>query len=189
MGIREGLLLLLAEEPKHGYRLKTEFEAATGQAWPLNIGQVYTTLGRLERDGLVLLDATDPEGRKIYRITKAGRAEMHEWLGQAVDRKLSARDELSMKILLAVASEHTDPIVVVGVQRAATMTALQDLHRLKQDTDPADLAWLLHLDRMILQSESELRWLDMVEDRLPETRRRRPAGVADEARAEKEVAG
>jgi len=172
MGIREGLLLLLAEGPKHGYRLKSEFEAATGEAWPLNIGQVYTTLGRLERDGLVELDVTDPEGRKIYRITRAGRAELDDWLGKPVDRRIAARDELSMKLLLTVFAGAVDPLVVVDTQRVATMTALQDLHRLKQDTDQDDLPWLLHLDRMILQSEAELRWLDLIEDRLPSEARR-----------------
>ena len=187
MGIREGLLVLLADGPKHGYRLKGEFEEATGQAWPLNIGQVYTTLGRLERDGLVELDTTDSEGRKVYRLTKAGRAEVRDWLTRPVDHRLDARDELSMKLLLTLFAGVADPLAVVDTQRAATMTALQDLHRLKQETDPDDLPWLLHLDRLILRAEAELRWLDLVEDRVPE-RRRRPAAVHEPAETE-EVTG
>ena len=71
MAVREGLLALLSERPSHGYQLKTGFEAATGGVWPLNVGQVYTTLDRLDRDGLVRVDEAD--GQRSYRITADGR--------------------------------------------------------------------------------------------------------------------
>ncbi len=73
-----------------------------------------------------------------------------------------------MKLLLAMSSGVVDPVVVIGIQRTATMTAIQDYTRLKADTDPHDLPWLLHIDRLILRAEAELRWLDRVEERLGE---------------------
>ena len=77
MAVREGLLALLNEGPSHGYQLKTAFEAATGGAWSLNVGQVYTTLDRLQRDGFVTSDEVD--GQKRYAITPAGREELGGW--------------------------------------------------------------------------------------------------------------
>ena len=167
MGIKEGLLTLLAEGPAHGYQLKLDFEAATGDAWPLNIGQVYTTLQRLERDGLVTLVETDDEGRVIYAITAAGREALAAWMLTPVERTVANRDDVSMKLLLAMSSGVVDPIEVIAIQRDATMAAIQDYTRLKARTDADDLAWLLHIDRLILRLlEAELRWLDRVEDRL-----------------------
>jgi hypothetical protein len=78
VSVRHSLLALLSAGPMHGYGLKTEFEAATGDVWPLNVGQVYTTLGRLERDGLVTA-GTDADGQKVYEITGAGRDELGRW--------------------------------------------------------------------------------------------------------------
>ncbi|MEX2323149.1 MAG: PadR family transcriptional regulator [Acidimicrobiia bacterium] len=166
MGIKEGLLSLLANGPAHGYQLKVDFESATGEAWPLNIGQVYTTLQRLERDGLVELVETDGDGRHIYAITHAGSAVLGEWMLSPVERTVTNRDDISMKLLLAMSAGVVDPLAVISVQRNATMSGLQDYTRLKSDADPADLAWLLHVDRLILRAEAELRWLDRVEERL-----------------------
>lgn len=166
MGIREGLLALLAEEPKYGYQLKVEFEHATGDAWSLNVGQVYTTLQRLERDALVEAHETDDEGRISYRITAAGREELIEWMARPVRRTAANRDEVSMKLLLAMVADVIDPLHVLAIQRDATMTTLQDFTRLKAETAEDDLAWLLHLDRLILRAEADLRWLERVEERL-----------------------
>src|SRR5205823_12261726 len=80
VSVRHALLALLSEGPKYGLQLRQEFEARTGEVWPLNIGQVYTTLQRLERDGVVESDDTEMDGpRKGFRITSAGRAELDEW--------------------------------------------------------------------------------------------------------------
>lgn len=166
MGIKEGLLSLLAAGPAHGYQLKVDFESATGEAWPLNIGQVYTTLQRLERDALVELDETDDDGRHIYAITDAGSKALGEWMLSPVERTVTNRDDISMKLLLAMSAGVVDPMAVISVQRNATMSGLQDYTRLKADADPMDLAWLLHVDRLILRAEAELRWLDRVEERL-----------------------
>ena len=166
MGIKEGLLSLLATGPAHGYQLKLDFESATGEAWPLNIGQVYTTLQRLERDGLVELAETDEEGRHIYAITDSGRNALGEWMLSPVERTVTNRDDISMKLLLAMAAGVVDPLAVIAVQRNATMSGLQDYTRLKAEAAATDLAWLLHVDRLILHAEAELRWLDRVEERL-----------------------
>ncbi len=166
MGIREGLLVLLADQPKYGYQLKTDFERATGAAWPLNVGQVYSTLQRLERDGYIAEASTDDEGRVSYELTEPGRRELTEWLTSPETRPVPARDEVAMKVLLATASNRLDPVTVVNQQRAATTASLQDYTRLRSRTDESELAWLLQLDRLILMHQAELRWLDSVEERL-----------------------
>ncbi len=166
MSVREGLLVLLSEGPKHGYQLKVDFEGSTGQLWNLNVGQVYTTLQRLERDGLVEAHETDTEGRSSYRLTDAGHAEVHGWFTTPASRTDTARDEVVMKVLLAVTNGTVPATDVIDTQRAATMAALQDYTRLKADAGPDQLAWLLNLDRHILRCEAELRWLDRTEERL-----------------------
>src|SRR5258708_20870406 len=80
MSVRHALLALLSEGPKYGLQLRQEFEARTGEVWPLNVGQVYTTLQRLDRDGLVESDGADDGPQKGYRITEHGRQELLEWL-------------------------------------------------------------------------------------------------------------
>ncbi len=164
MTVRDALLALLDGESKYGYQLKAEFEAATGEAWSLNIGQVYSTLQRLERDGLVESLGPDSEGRERYELTAAGRAEGQAWFDNPVERTVAARDELPMKVLVAVATGVVAPGRVIATQRASTMTALQDATALKPQAE--ELAWRLHLDRLSLLAEAELRWLDLVEERL-----------------------
>ena len=169
MGVKEGLLVLLGDEEKHGYQLKIEFDDATRGAWPLNIGQVYTTLQRLDRDGLVESVGADDEGRRSYRRTKAGALVAREWLTEPLERAVVSRDEVSMKVLVAMVAGDVPVSDVVDGQRAATMRALQDYTRLKVDAGDEDIAWVLHLDRMIYQAEAELRWLALTEERLGPT--------------------
>ena len=181
MGVREGLLALLADGPQHGYQLKLDFEHATGEVWPLNVGQIYTTLQRLERDGLVVAEEADDEGRISYGLTDDGRRELASWYATPVDRGAPSRDEVSMKLLLALSGRGgADPATVVAVQRAATMTALQDYTRLKADGDGDDVAWTLQLERLVMIAEAELRWLDRVEDRLDLLPRRAPGPATHE---------
>jgi DNA-binding PadR family transcriptional regulator len=166
MSVRHSLLALLSEGPTHGYGLKTEFEAATGDVWPLNVGQVYTTLGRLERDGLVTAEA-DAEGQKVYEITGAGRDELRRWFETPVPREVIPRQELAIKLVFALRSGRADVTAVVQRQRVATVRALQDVTRLKAEAEASgDLAWLLMLDALVFQAEAEARWLDMCEARL-----------------------
>ena len=166
MSVRHSLLALLSAGPMHGYGLKTEFEAATGDVWPLNVGQVYTTLGRLERDGMVTAE-TDADGQKIYQLTAPGREELARWFETPVPREVIPRQELAIKLVFAMRSGVADVTAVVQRQRVATVRALQDVTRLKADAEASgDTAWLLMLDALVFQAEAETRWLDMCEARL-----------------------
>ncbi len=163
MSIRHSLLALLEREPMYGYQLRSEFDATTGSTWPLNVGQVYTTLARLERDGLVSPGEEDAEGRTRYGITGAGRSELAAWFASPVVSTDRPRDELAIKLALAVTVPGVDVAAVVQRQRAATITAMQDLTRLKKAGDPGDLSWTLVLESMRYQLEAEVRWLDHCE--------------------------
>ena len=190
MSVKLGLLALLAEGPMYGAQLRGEFEVRTGGTWPLNVGQVYTTLGRLERDGLVEQDAeADEEGRIRYRLTPIGLAEVDHWWTTPVDRDDSPRDELVIKLALAVTTGGVDVPRVVQAQRTATLRHLRDLTRLKVQAsdrldaggDDNDLAWLLVLENLIFTAESEVRWLDHVESRLAREATAPPAAPAGPA--------
>lgn len=163
MSVRMGVLALLVGGPGYGYQLRGEFEHRTGGSWPLNIGQVYTTLDRLERDGLVARGDADDDGHVVYTATDAGRAEVARWFSEPVPAK-RGRDELAIKFALAVTVPGVDVARLVQVQRGAAIRNLQDLTRLKRTTDPStDLAWSLVLESMVFQAEAEVRWLDHVE--------------------------
>jgi DNA-binding PadR family transcriptional regulator len=168
----------------HGYQLRSEFDAATGATWPLNIGQVYTTLSRLERDGFVDPVGEADDGRVTYRITEQGLGEVEKWFVEPVAREGRPRDELAIKLALALTTPGVDVHKVVQVQRTATLRSLQDLTRLKAGADPvADAAWLLVLEAMIFQAEAEVRWLDHCETRVaalrPRPRSARPSTTSD----------
>jgi DNA-binding PadR family transcriptional regulator len=167
MAIRHGLLALLDEGPAYGYQLKSAFEERTGGTWPLNIGQVYTTLARAERDGYVAQLEVGEDGRVVYEITGAGRREVAHWFASPVRRDAAPRDELTIKLAVAVTAPGVDVRAIVQTQRSETMRTLQSLTRLKIDAEPdADTAWHLVLERLIFDAEAEARWLDHVESRL-----------------------
>lgn len=169
MSIRNGLLALLEDGAMYGYQLRAEFEARTGATWPLNIGQVYTTLGRLERDGLVVPveSGDDDDGHRRYALTPAGRAEVTGWFHTPVARGAPPRDELAIKLALALTVPGVDVHDVVRTQRTSTVRTLQDYTRLKVRADESgDLAWLLVLDSLVFQAEAEIRWLDHCEARI-----------------------
>lgn len=208
MSVRLGLLALLAEGPSYGARLRSEFEERTGGTWPLNVGQVYTTLERLVRDGLVEQDGEpDAEGRIGYRLTDAGHAELGTWWTTPVDRTNTPRDELTIKLALAVTAPGVDVHDVVQGQRTSTLLHLRDLTRLKRDAllrvegggepeadDPdRGLAWLLVLENLVFAAEAEVRWLDHVESVLVRhahrTRGARPAAPAPHAHTTSHAAG
>ena len=169
MGIKESLLALLASEPRHGYQLKLDLQHATGDAVVVNVGQVYTTLQRLERDGLVEGGQPDEDGRLVYSITGLGRDSLREWVMTPEDLAAAGRDGISIKVLIALYTKELDPQEVISVQRTATMRLLQDLTQLRAKDTDSDLAWQLHLDRLMYSAESELKWLDRVESRLAES--------------------
>ncbi|WP_101787899.1 PadR family transcriptional regulator [Nonomuraea indica] len=167
MSIRHGLLALLSKGPRYGYQLRVEFEASTGATWPLNIGQVYTTLSRMERDGLVAPGGEDDQGRALYTITEAGRQEVERWFSTPVAPADRPRDELAIKVAMAVAARDVDLRAVIHAQRTATMRSLQELTRAKRAATDG-LAERLVLDSMIFKAEAEQRWLDHCEAVLKE---------------------
>ena len=166
MSVRYGLLALLDEAPTHGYNLKTAFERRTGGSWLLNIGQVYTTIQRLERDGLVE-SAGGEDDRREYRITDAGRSELNRWFESPVVAEAPARDELTIKVLLAVAAGDVDVTELLQRQRRASIEQLQAYTRRKAQADPErDVAFLILLDALIFRTEAEVRWLDACDARI-----------------------
>lgn len=182
MSIRYSLLAILDAGPRHGYALKSEFEAATGNVWSLNVGQVYSTLGRLERDGLVLV-AEDDDGQKTYRISDAGRAELRQWFAAPVVREVVPRQELAIKLVFAMRVGPEQVRDVVQHQLVATLASVQEFTRLKATAErDGDLAWLMMLDSFIFQAEAEARWLELCEARLA-TVRPRPLPAPEDADA------
>ncbi len=187
-------MALLAERPMHGYQLRTEFERRTGGTWPLNIGQVYTTLQRLERDGLAEESGRGEDGTITYRLTQAGAAEVSDWWQTPVSRETPGRDALAIKLALAVTVPGVDVPAVVQRQRTETLRSLQSYTRLKRQTasdgSSADLAWRLVLENLVFAAEAEVRWLDHVEATLLQaagvrrTERRAAATESDERRNE-----
>lgn len=167
MSIRYGLLALLGQQPMYGYQLRTRFEARTGGAWPLNVGQVYTTLDRLERDGLVRRAGDDGEGRTTYAITEQGRDALRRWFTTPVDPSGRPRDELAIKLAMAVTVAGVDVRAVVQAQRTESMRVLRDYTRLKRRAaQDEDLSWGLVVDHLVFAVEAEIRWLDHVEGTL-----------------------
>lgn len=170
MSIRQSLLAILNQGPCYGYQLRGEFDRRTGSRWPLNVGQIYNTLDRLERDGLVEKANTDKDGHVYYAITSAGTAEVDGWLGTPVMRTGVTRDELAIKLAIAVTLPGVDIADVIRAQRAASVSALQDLTQLKNTSRDAasteDLAGMLVIDSMMFAAEAEVRWLDHAENQL-----------------------
>jgi DNA-binding PadR family transcriptional regulator len=167
MSIKYALLSLLDHQPHHGYQLKTAVEGWLGQSWPLNIGQVYTTLTRLERDGLITLGQVDAQGRQTYQITPAGRAALADWFATPVPRDGLVRDELLVKLVAAVAAGDGTAFAVIQGQRTATLELLQHHTRHKAQAERrGDLPRLVVADLLIAQAEAEVAWLELCEARL-----------------------
>ena len=170
MSVRHALLALLSEEPKYGLQLREEFEAHTGEVWPLNVGQVYTTLQRLERDGLVAAvgdeASAEPGPQKAYRITDAGKAELANWLRTVPDLSTPPRDDLVMKILIAVRVPGIDVHEVIQAHRRYLIELMQEWTRLKEDDNGRDIAFSLVVDSELFRIDSVVRWLDAAEARL-----------------------
>jgi DNA-binding PadR family transcriptional regulator len=167
MSVREGLLALLAERPRNGHQLKLDFETATGSVWPLNVGQVYTTLERLERDGLVARTNGEDAAQKHYELTAAGREELAAWWSMVPADEPPPRDELMLKVLFALAQGSDHALDVITSHRTALLSILQQRRREQRAEDPdPDLATDLVRDALVVRAEADLRWLDLCEARL-----------------------
>jgi DNA-binding PadR family transcriptional regulator len=167
VSVRHALLALLSEGPKYGLQLRQEFEARTGEVWPLNVGQVYTTLQRLERDGLVEADDSADDGpQKGFHITEEGEAELTKWLRTPPDFSSPPRDELVIKVLVALELPGVDVHDVVQVHRRYLVELMQQWTRLKEDGSRFDLSFALVVDAELFRLDSLVRWLDTADGRL-----------------------
>lgn len=165
MAVREGLLALLDRGASHGYGLKAGFEEATGGVWPLNVGQVYTTLDRLERDGLVEADS-EAHGQRSWRLTDRGRAELGSWWWAVPGDEPPPRDELVLKVLLAMSAPAEHALEVIGNQRDALMALLAQRRRqakARRIAGASEAAADLMVEVLVLRAEADLRWLDRCE--------------------------
>ena len=166
MSVAHALLALLSEGPSYGLQLRQEFEARTGEVWPLNVGQVYTTLQRLERDGLVEGDGDDDGGpQKYFRITGDGEAELAGWLRTPPDLSSPPRDELVIKVLVAGRMPDVDVHEVIQVHRRHLVELMQQWTRIKEDAADDDIGLVLAVDAELFRLESVTRWLDTADAR------------------------
>jgi DNA-binding PadR family transcriptional regulator len=167
MSVRHALLALLSEGPKYGLQLRQEFEARTGEVWPLNVGQVYTTLQRLERDGLVEAEDDVEEGpQKGFRLTAEGEAELAHWLRTPPDLSSPPRDELVIKVMVALRMPGTDVHEVIQVHRRYLVELMQQWTHLKEDEAQFDLGFALVVDAELFRLDALVRWLDSADGRI-----------------------
>jgi DNA-binding PadR family transcriptional regulator len=177
VSVRHALLALLSEGPKFGLQLQQEFESRTGEVWPLNVGQVYTTLQRLERDGLVETEQADGNGpQKDFRITPAGSHELADWLRTPPDSAIPPRDELVIKVLVGLRLPGVDVHDIVQAHRRHLVETMQRYTHLKAEASDNDLGLALVVDAEIFRLEGIIRWLDAADARL----KRFPSNGTDE---------
>jgi DNA-binding PadR family transcriptional regulator len=170
MSVRHALLALLCEGPNFGLKLQQEFESSTGEVWPLNVGQVYTTLQRLERDGLVESEDGNADGRqKGFRITPAGADELIEWLRTPPDLAPPPRDELVIKVLVAIRVPGVDVHEIIQTHRRHLVQTMQQYTHLKADAAEHDVGLALVIDAQLFHLEGTVRWLDSADIRLKQS--------------------
>src|SRR3954452_16869580 len=166
--MRFPLLALLASGPAHGYELKQALEQRFGSVLPpLNAGQIYTTLSRLERDGLVDDDAVAQNGRpnkRVYRLTEAGRTELRGWVEDSTPAT-RLKDDFFIKLVLARAAGIADPLELIDRQRGAYLQALRELDDVAAKAD-GDVTAALLIEGEALHLEADLKWLDLCERRM-----------------------
>lgn len=165
MSIPHSLLGLLSTGEKYGQQLKTEFEANTGEVWPLNVGQVYTTLNRLERDGYIETSEAPDSANRPYRITPAGQVELNMWLRADPAGRPPPRDELVMKIMIAVAVDAQNSADVVQSHRRQLLEEMRRYTKIKSEPTTT-VAGLMMCDAELFRLEAAVHWLDSVDARL-----------------------
>ena len=165
--MRMPLLALLAKEPAHGYELKILLEQVFGEAYPSpNIGQIYVTLQRLERDGLVasqdVVQQTRPN-KRVYELTAAGREALANWVDQPSDGP-RIRDDFFMKLALSPLAGATDRLALINRQRRDYLNHIRSLSVLASATDPG-IARLL-IEGAMLHLQADLDWLERCQEEL-----------------------
>ena len=185
MSVPHALLALLSEGPKYGLRLQNEFESRTGEVWPLNVGQVYTTLQRLERDGLVASEGDGERSRKRYAITTFGSEELAGWLRTPPELVPPPRDELVIKVLVALQIPGIDVREILQAHRRHVIEVMQRYTKIKAEAAEDDVPLALVADAELFRLEAIVRWLDAADARLkqlPSPTPAAPAGVPEPAR-------
>ena len=176
MSVRNAILGLLAQRPRHGYELHAAFEALVGgeDIWEVKPAQIYTTLARLEEGGLVFQEGVEQDGgpeKRVYGLTPQGQAELAGWFATGVAGE-HQRDEFFVKLMLSLATEGANPYRVIQAQRGKLYQDLHDLTTRRNQADPrTELAQIFLLDKSIMHLEADLRWLDMIEGRLDDIKR------------------
>ncbi len=187
MSVRHALLALLTEGAKYGLQLRQEFESRTGEVWPLNVGQVYLTLQRLERDELVESDDGERDGpQKMFRITAAGADELAAWLRTPPDLANPPRDELVIKVLVALRLPGVDVPALLQTHRRHVVELMQRYTHIKADAAPDDLSLPLIADAELFRLESVVRWIDAADARLSQRPAAEPAERGRQAQAQPE---
>ena len=162
VSLKYGVLGLLAEEPLHGYEVKNRFEAMLGGTWEVNIGQVYTTLQRLERDGLVRpVGERGDRGKLLYELAEPGRKALTEWLAQPDSGPQELHEDIYVKLLLAARVANGNLAPLLARQKRAYLQRLRDLNGLEERARRSgrnDLARLLR--GALLHTEADLKWVD-----------------------------
>jgi DNA-binding PadR family transcriptional regulator len=165
--MRELFLALLATERGHGYELRQALQQEFGELLPaLNAGQIYSTLARLERDGLVVGEhvAGDSRRKRVYELTDAGRAELARWIETPVPGT-RLKDEFFMKLVVVASGGLAEPKAVIEGQRREYLQSLRDLDALLTANGKGVAAQLL-VEGAVLHAKADLDWLDLIEQRL-----------------------
>jgi DNA-binding PadR family transcriptional regulator len=160
------LLGLLASHSRHGYELKNVFDETYGDAWPLNIAQIYNALSKLEEDGLVACEVVPQENvpnRKVYSLTETGRKELERWTDAPVEGPVRLRDELYFKVLVRMEADGGGALDLISRQRLVHLGALNEMARARADMSAEGGAALL-LEAAALRLESDLAWLERCEE-------------------------
>ncbi len=172
MSVKHAVLALLHQSPGYGYQLHGLLAETLGEPWSINTGQVYGTLSRLERDGLVLTSYKNTGGdddRTVYTLTENGKEELFRWFQEPISRADRLKDSFYAKLVLSCLSEAASPADVLQSQRKQLMTELQDLTQLRRRADAEQkLTSLLLLESGIMHLEADLHWMDLCENRLEE---------------------
>jgi DNA-binding PadR family transcriptional regulator len=163
MSLKFGILGLLAEESLHGYEVKSRFDSMLGHTWEVNIGQVYSTLQRLERDSLVeSIGERGDRGRLAYKLTPQGRQALDLWLSEPEDEPQHLHDDLFIKLMLIRRLANGNLEGLINRQRRVYLQRLRDLadlERRARSEDRPDL--LLLIKGAVIHTEADIRWLDV----------------------------
>ncbi len=176
MSVRNAILGLLAQRPRHGYELRAAFEALVGgeAIWDVKPAQIYTTLDRLKESGLVAETGSGQDAgpeKRIYGLTAQGRSELNDWFATGIEGE-HQRDEFFIKLMLSIDDEKADPYQVIQAQRSQLYKQLHELTNHRNAANPKkELARIFSLDKMIMHLEADLKWLDILDSRLDEIRK------------------